>query len=600
MLPPPLSAVVIATLVALGYGVVAWTGIGAATNAHSQDLLWPDGTADSRVVVVTIDDRSIEKVGEWPWSRDTQADLVNALVGAGVTAIGYDILLPEVVGGGDSLVRAVRRVPTVVVSGFSTAVRGHRQVLSASGEVSPSRGVSSESAAVGHAVMTADSDGVTRTVPLVVEGPDGQLVGSLAFRTVDVADGAADQIYVRPHGVKSGDLSVPTEDGATLRVRWATGFGTSGPNLVSAADVLDGAADRSTLKGATVFVGVTAVALGDRHVTPLYPGVATPGVVIQAEVASTIMQGAWMIPIPVWWSMLILLFAGFGLAWAGSSWKIRWVTVVTVAAVATYLEAAVITFGLLGWLADLVRGPIAMLAAVVGAVTVRLVAEQRARQQAVSLFRRYVPERVAIELLRTGRAKEAAAGERVTVGLLFCDLRGFTPLAAQLEPGQVRQILERYYEFACAEIFERGGTVMQFVGDEVFAVFGAPEPVGDPAEAARETGLALQARASGLTEQLEAAGLPPVAFGIGVHVGDVVAAHVGPEHRRQYAVIGDPVNVGSRLCGIALAGEVVISEVAAGDLVVDLELADLKGVAESVALIRIAERQDERSTPKMN
>ena len=600
MLPPPLSAVVIATLVALGYGVVAWTGIGAATNAHSQDLLWPDGTADSRVVVVTIDDRSIEKVGEWPWSRDTQADLVNALVGAGVTAIGYDILLPEVVGGGDSLVRAVRRVPTVVVSGFSTAVRGHRQVLSASGEVSPSRGVSSESAAVGHAVMTADSDGVTRTVPLVVEGPDGQLVGSLAFRTVDVADGAADQIYVRPHGVKSGDLSVPTEDGATLRVRWATGFGTSGPNLVSAADVLDGAADRSTLKGATVFVGVTAVALGDRHVTPLYPGVATPGVVIQAEVASTIMQGAWMIPIPVWWSMIILLFAGFGLAWAGSSWKIRWVTVVTVAAVATYLEAAVITFGLLGWLADLVRGPIAMLAAVVGAVTVRLVAEQRARQQAVSLFRRYVPERVAIELLRTGRAKEAAAGERVTVGLLFCDLRGFTPLAAQLEPGQVRQILERYYEFACAEIFERGGTVMQFVGDEVFAVFGAPEPVGDPAEAARETGLALQARASGLTEQLEAAGLPPVAFGIGVHVGDGVAAHVGPEHRRQYAVIGDPVNVGSRLCGIALAGEVVISEVAAGDLVVDLELADLKGVAESVALIRIAERQDERSTPKMN
>ena len=342
------------------------------------------------------------------------------------------------------------------------------------------------------------------------------------------------------------------------------------------------------------------MALGDRHVTPLYPGVATPGVVIQAEVASTIMQGAWMIPIPVWWSMIILLFAGFGLAWAGSSWKIRWVTVVTVAAVATYLEAAVITFGLLGWLADLVRGPIAMLAAVVGAVTVRLVAEQRARQQAVSLFRRYVPERVAIELLRTGRAKEAAAGERVTVGLLFCDLRGFTPLAAQLEPGQVRQILERYYEFACAEIFERGGTVMQFVGDEVFAVFGAPEPVGDPAEAARETGLALQARASGLTEQLEAAGLPPVAFGIGVHVGDVVAAHVGPEHRRQYAVIGDPVNVGSRLCGIALAGEVVISEVAAGDLVVDLELADLKGVAESVALIRIAERQDERSTPKMN
>lgn len=577
----------IAAFVALGYGVVAWAGVGAATNAHAQDLLWPDGTADSGVVVVAIDDRSIEKVGEWPWSRDTQADLVNALVGAGVTAIGYDILLPEVVGDGDALVGAVSRVPTVVAGGFSTAVRGHRQVLSVSGEVSPSREVSSESAAVGHTVMTADSDGVTRTVPLVVEGPDGALVGSLAFRTVDVADGTLDQIYVRPYGVQSGDLSVPTEDGATLRVRWATGYGTAGPNLISAVDVLDGAADRSVLKGATVFVGVTAVALGDRHVTPLYPGVATPGVVIQAEVASTIMQGAWIIPIPVWWSVLIVLFAGFGLAHAGSSWKIRWVTVVTVAAIATYLGAAVITFGLLGWVADLVRAPTAMLGAVVGAVTVRLVAEQRARQQAVSLFRRYVPERVAIELLRTGRAKEAAAGERVTVGLLFCDLRGFTPLAAQLEPGQVRQILERYYEFACAQIFERGGTVMQFVGDEVFAVFGAPEPVGDPAEAARATGLALQARASELTEKLEAAGLPSVAFGIGVHVGDVVAAHVGPEHRRQYAVIGDPVNVGSRLCGIASAGEVVMSRAAAGETAGVWESSALKGIAEPAVVLRV-------------
>jgi adenylate cyclase len=109
-------------------------------------------------------------------------------------------------------------------------------------------------------------------------------------------------------------------------------------------------------------------------------------------------------------------------------------------------------------------------------------------------------------------------------------------------------------------VFDHGGTVMQYVGDEVFAVFGAPIP--DPGAAAKAVrcARAMQEETSRLGARLAKAGLPPVGYGIGLHLGEVVAAHVGNDIRRQYAVVGDTVNVGSRLCSRARAGEIVMSD----------------------------------------
>ncbi|KQQ95447.1 hypothetical protein ASF62_02665 [Leifsonia sp. Leaf325] len=585
---PSLTAGIIAGVAAACYAGAVWAGMGAQTMAHAQDLLWPAGELDPRVVVVAIDDESIEQLGEWPWSRTTQAGLVNALADAGVMVIGYDILLPEEVDGEDPLADAMADVPVVVAEGFSSAAISDRGLFEASGAVEPAAGIKSSAAAVGHTMVTADTDGLTRTVPLIVDVPGEDFSGSLAFRVADLVDGITDQMYVRPDAVQAGGLTVPTEDGAVARVQWSPGFNTGSPQVVSAADVINGTADPANLDGAVVFVGATAVALGDRHVTPLQLGVTTPGVVVQAEVASTILSGGWVTPVPTWWSVLAVAAASFGLAFAALRWKLRWVVMLTVAAVLVYIVAAVAIFGMFGFLADTVRVPVVFIGSVVVAVSIRLLAEQRERRRTVDLFTRYVPEHVAEHLLRSGRAAEAAAGERVHIGVMFCDLRGFTPLTASLEPGQVREILDKYYDYACARIFANNGTVMQFVGDEVFAVFGAPDPVEIPGTAARATGLALQADISELKAELAAAGLPPVSFGVSVHIGDVVAAHVGPAHRRQYAVIGDPINVGSRLCGQAKAGEVVMSVAAAGDRPAGtMELLELKGVAGQVPVVRL-------------
>jgi adenylate cyclase len=313
------------------------------------------------------------------------------------------------------------------------------------------------------------------------------------------------------------------------------------------------------LDGAFVVVGVTAPALGDRHVTPLQPGATTPGVFVQAQALSTILARSWVTPLPGWANgamTAVLAFAPVLLALVS---RLRWTVLALVLALVASVAGVVVVFGTTGRLGDVVRVPLALLLATGVGVGIRAIQEAARRREAVDLFSRYVPERVARELLASGRADTATVGVRARVAVLFCDLRGFTPLAATLEPAVVREILDAYYAEVCDVVFARAGTVMQFVGDEVFAVFGAPVVLGDPASPALDAADALVDRGPSFRESLVSRGLPEVTFGIGVHVGDVVATHVGPPGRRQYAVVGDAVNVGSRLCGLAAGGEVVAS-----------------------------------------
>jgi adenylate cyclase len=171
-----------------------------------------------------------------------------------------------------------------------------------------------------------------------------------------------------------------------------------------------------------------------------------------------------------------------------------------------------------------------------------------------------VPEAVVDELLEEGKAEEAAAGRRLEVAVMFCDLRGFTRMSEQLEPTHVREILEIYFEEASRIILDHEGTVLQFVGDEVLAVFGAPLPQADYAAAALSCARDMLDARSALNAKLADRNLPPVEYGIGLHIGDIVAAHIGSSAHRQYGIVGDTANVGSRLCSQARAGEIVVSE----------------------------------------
>ena len=145
--------------------------------------------------------------------------------------------------------------------------------------------------------------------------------------------------------------------------------------------------------------------------------------------------------------------------------------------------------------------------------------------------------------------------------VLFCDLRGFTALSENLEPAVVRVMLNHYYDRVTDIVLAMRGTLMKYVGDEVFAVWGAPLPSDDHPQLRarvrdRDPG---SSRPSSTVELLEQ-GAPEVSFGIGLNSGEAVAAHFGGGRRRQYDVVGDTVNVGARLCSAAGRGEIILSD----------------------------------------
>jgi adenylate cyclase len=213
-----------------------------------------------------------------------------------------------------------------------------------------------------------------------------------------------------------------------------------------------------------------------------------------------------------------------------------------------------------GRVLNFVYPSLAVIISFIGALGLRYFGETRQRRRVTALFSQYVPETVAQRLVDEDRASLAAEGERLDMTVLFCDLRGFTALSESLSPATVRVMLNHYYDRVTDVVLAMRGTLMKYVGDEVFAVWGAPLPSTDHPQRALECAMAIQALTPQLNRELVEMDAPEVSFGIGLNTGEAVAAHFGGGRRRQYDVVGDTVNVGARLCSAAGRGEIILSD----------------------------------------
>jgi adenylate cyclase len=174
-------------------------------------------------------------------------------------------------------------------------------------------------------------------------------------------------------------------------------------------------------------------------------------------------------------------------------------------------------------------------------------------------FTRYVARQVADEILKDPE-KLALKEERRDVTVLFCDMRGFTPLAEKLPPEEVVHLLNEFYTLAVDTTFKNDGTLDKFLGDAVMCIFGAPIVHADHPLRAVKTALAMQAGVTELTRRRLLDGKAPIAVGIGVSAGEAVAGTVGTEDRMEYTVIGDTVNLAARLEANARPGQILISQ----------------------------------------
>jgi adenylate cyclase len=399
------------------------------------------------------------------------------------------------------------------------------------------------------------------------------------------------------------DISIPVGEGMIAFVQFR---GTGGPaggafRYVSAVDVLTGAVPPAVLKNAIVLVGTTAPGINDLRVTPV--SASYPGVEVHANMIKSILDNNFKARPDIAFVLELLQVLAFGL-------------VLSVAlAMLSPLKSILLSLAALGAALALNFYFYYQLNAVInGAVIVLLILalfvlnvaygyffEVRKSQALVSRFSQYVAPELVAEMAADPEQYNME-GESRELTVMFVDVRGFTTISEGLEPKELREYINLYLT-AMSEIIRDShqGTLDKYIGDAVMAFWGAPVAFADHAARAVATALQLQESAARLSADFVARGWPPLKIGIGINSGIMHVGDMGSRIRQAYTVMGDAVNLASRLEGVTKVYGVGVAvgeatRLAAPDFIYrELDLVRVKGKQVPVAIFEplAAARQDE-------
>ena len=604
------------------------------------------------VRIVDIDDASLKRIGQWPWPRNELARLVERLHALGAAVIAFDIVFAEPdrasprqlidlakrLGAGDPFIAQVAALgdndetlahaiaAAKVVTGFvltdkadpavpeakaSFAFAGddpHPWVPRFAGAVTDLPVI--EAAAAGNASVNdlPEPDGITRRAALLV-GLGGKLYPSLALEALRVAEGAATYVVKSTDAsgetgfgehtgivsIKTGDLVVPTEAHGTLWVHYTR---RQPERYVPAWQVLDGSAAPAAIKDNIVFVGSSAEGLNDLHATPLDP--AAPGVEIQAQIAEQLLLGD-ALERPDWThgaEAVYMLALGLALLLLLPKAGARWSGALGFGAIAAAVGISWYLFSAHRLLIDPVFPSLTLLLVYLSSSAAMYLRTEAERQRVRTAFSRYLAPSV-VEQLASRPERLRLGGEMREMTLMFCDIRGFTTISEGFDAEGLTRFINRFLTPMSDVILAAGGTIDKYMGDCIMAFWNAP--LDDPAHAAHACGAALAMRAA-LAElnasrrrEAAAAGNPSadIRVGIGLNTGICCVGNMGSEHRFDYSVLGDDVNLASRLeaqsktYGVDIVVGERTAEAAAALALLELDLIRVKGKTRPVRIYAV-------------
>ena len=302
--------------------------------------------------------------------------------------------------------------------------------------------------------------------------------------------------------------------------------------------------DPARFKDAIVVVGTTAPGLYDLMSVPFSEG-KMPGMQIHASVIDNLLSGRFLKPAPAWAGLLLSLLCALAAAVAIVRFGV-WPGLSATAVVGVMAGGFAVAAFRGGTWVPIVEPALALSLAAFCGVSYQYLVEGREKRQVKRLFSRYVPKDVYDQLM-ADPSRAQLGGQRREMTVLFSDIRGFTTFSEQGQPEEIVQQLNEYFSRMVHALFEHRGTLDKFVGDAVMALFGAPLEDPDHAEHAVQAALAMLRELDGLNREWAARGRPTLAIGVGINTGEMVAGNIGSETIMSYTVIGDAVNLGSRL-----------------------------------------------------
>jgi adenylate cyclase len=559
---------------------------------------------DPRIVVVDIDEKSLKEEGHWPWPRDRIARLVNRLFAGGAKVVAFDMVFAEPERNSAQMVLAGlkrRGVQDDAVARLLAAHMGefdnnailarelgkHDVVLGfilhprnepPTGTLPRPLAFEEPQALVNTALPKAagytgnldvlhasvphggffsilpDSDGILRR-SVMLQRYDGKVYPSLALEAMRLYLGA-EMIRLRtaPMGdvnvvevIEIGDHVIPTDQLARAMIPFRGEQG--GFPYVSATDVLRERVEGKPFDGRIILIGTTAQGLFDLRATPVQ-GIF-PGVEVHADLLAGMLDNNFPVE-PTWApgaNFVLTLLLGVLLSLLLPRLSSAAMAFVSVGVVVVLVGCSVLLW--VGGGLSLATTPPLLL---VGAISSFNIAfgfwrESRDRRRLKNMFGQYVPKQLVEEMNRHPDRSYGFAGESRDMSVLFCDIRGFTSISERLTAGQLKQMLNRFFTPMTRVIFDHRGTIDKYVGDMIMAFWGAPVEDPDHAEHAVATAMDMLKEADRLSALFVAQGLPPIGVGIGVNSGVMNVGDMGSEYRRAYTVIGDVVNLASRLEG---------------------------------------------------
>ncbi len=561
-------------------------------------VLRPRDAEQRPVVIVDIDEKSLKTFGQWPWPRTRIADLVTKLTQRGALVIGFDVFFPEPDRTSPATAaEAFRNLDEATLAKLralpsndevlAEALRRSRVVLGESGLPTPQAqppgtpppvGIATlggnarpylvdfpglirnvpalEQAASGRGLFTihTERDGIVRRVPMVMMA-QGAIVPSLTLEMLRVVSGASTLLLrVDPAGIQSVAVPgfvIPTDRNGQLWVHFAP---HDQARYVSAADVLDDTMPPDRVRQRLVLIGTSAVGLLDVKTTPLDP--VLPGVEVHAQVLESVLSQS-VLSAPnyaVGAELLAAIVIGIVIVWLAPILGPAWLLVFGAVIIALSVGASWSLYVQDRLLIDFTYPLLSSALVYLTLMFANYMSEQAQRRRIRSAFGQYLSPAL-VEQLAHSPEKLVLGGEERNMTILFSDVRGFTTISEMYkhDPQGLTKLMNSFLTPLTNAILDRKGTIDKYIGDAIMAFWNAP--LDDPIHEinACEAALDMQERVKVLNrlreEEAKATGARYVKLnvGIGLNSGPCVVGNMGSDLRFDYSVLGDTVNLASRL-----------------------------------------------------
>jgi adenylate cyclase len=588
--------------------------------------------ASEQIVIIDIDEKSIKALGQWPWERDKLAKILTNLTNNGAGVIGLDIVFAEAdktspkklakMWGVDSknmpdydeiFAHTVASTPTILGYIFDFDANNTNEapqipaifieknksygkfIPHAKGVLTNLKTIQDSGYSSGFMNNIPDETGVIRSVPLIIEYDD-IIYPSLAFEMHRIAS-AVDKVITSysPAGIDNiilGKQKIPSDRFGRMYLNFRGSFKSY--KYISAVDIFNNNVKKEDIEGKFILIGTSAHGLMDLRSTPMES--VLPGVEIQANLIDNLLNDDMLVK-PSWGEiadLIIIILILFVVIFIYSRFNILSLLIIYTT---SFISILFLNYYLLfsqHLILNSIFPLIAMIVSLITTLGVNYVFEFRQKELVKNSFCKKVSKQVMDDLLKNPESTDFTSKE-VKASIYFSDIRGFTSISEELKsPKRITDFLNFYMNAMVESIEKNQGTIDKFIGDAIMAYWNAPLEVENHADKAVLTALEQIEKRDLINKTINDKFSFNVDFGIGINTGDVVVGEIGSQGRSDYTIIGDSVNLASRLEGLCKTYKVrlIISEFTKNQLTQEytfqlLDTVKVKGKNEPIKIYEV-------------